>query len=360
MSGLAIDLTVRRGAPGPDSFGLDAAFHAADGISVVCGPSGAGKSSLLLAVVGALPGVRGRITLGETTLLDSERGVDLPVRRRRVGMVFQEAPLFPHLDVLHNVAFGIHGAGPVARSRALLEQVGAADLARRDPGELSGGQVQRVALARALASEPRALLLDEPFSALDPAARVGLGRLLVELQRASGIPFVHVTHDLGEALRLGTRLVLLDAGRVVQTGPPAQVIARPDSVAAARSVGTENMFSGTVLRHLPQRGCTEVEIEGTEIQTVLLDLAPGSRVTLGLRAEDVLLSLRPIKDTSARNVIAGEIQEIHDHGPRVELRVTTPASFRVIVTPAAVAELNLECGTRVHLLIKASAFHSLI
>lgn len=347
--------TPRHGEP----FRLRAAFRAEREITVVCGPSGAGKSSLLLAVLGALPGVRGRICLGRATLLDSERGVDLPLRRRRVGMVLQDAPLFPHLDVLQNVAFGIRGADRPTRARAVLERVGAADLAPRSPQELSGGQTQRVALARAIGSEPAALLLDEPFSALDPSARESLGRLLIDLQAASGIPFVHVTHDLGEALRLGTRLVLLDRGNVAQTGPVAEVLARPVSVMAARAVGTENLLRGSVRRHLPDEGCSEVDVEGTTLQTTLLDLPQGSPVALGLRAEEILVSLNPIHETSARNVVPGIVRELTPRESAVELRVTTPASLRVLVTPVSVRELGLEPGRRVYLLIKASALHRL-
>jgi molybdate transport system ATP-binding protein len=349
----------RRAAGDAPEFRLDAAFEADAGITVVCGASGTGKTSLLLALLGALRPERGRIALAGRALFDAARGTDLPVRSRRVGMVFQDAPLFPHLDVRSNVAFGMTGSGRSRRAEALLEHVGALDLARRRPSELSGGQRQRVALARALAGEPAALLLDEPFSALDAPARESLGRLLVALQGENPIPFVHVTHDLAEALRLGRRLVLLGGGRVVQTGTPAEVIARPASVAAARAVGTENLLSGTVRAHRPDEGCTEVEIEGTTVLTALLDLQPGERVMLGLRAEDLLLSLRPVRETSARNVLAGTLRELRPHGPGVELRVTTPASFRLLVTPASVRELALEPGKEVHLLIKAAAFHVL-
>jgi molybdopterin-binding protein len=274
-------------------------------------------------------------------------------------MVFQDAPLFPHLDVAGNVAFGLHGAGRAGHARSWLERVAAADLATRRVGELSGGQRQRVARARARAAPPAPRLLDEPFSALDAASRTSLGRLLVELQASSGIPFVHVTHDLNEALHLGTRLVLLDAGRVVQSGPPAEVLARPASLAAARAVGTENLLGGTVLTHRDAEGCSEVDLGGTRVVTLKLDLEPGARVTLGLRAEEILLALKPIHQTSARNVIAGTIEQIAAQGAGVELRVTTPAPFRVLVTQASVRELGLGPGTAVWLLIKATAFHRL-
>jgi len=360
VSRFAVNIALDRTIRGETPFRLEASFESARGITVVCGPSGAGKSTLLLSMLGAIRPDRGSVALGDTTLFDSERGIDLPVRARRVGMVFQDAPLFPHLDAVRNVCFGIRGTDRVRRATALLEQVGAADLARRLPGELSGGQRQRVALARALGSEPGGLLLDEPFSALDGAARESLGQLLVELQATTGIPFIHVTHDLGEALRLGNLLVLLDDGSVAQCGPPGDVIARPASVAAARAVGTENLFNGTVLEHRGKEGCTEVDVGGTAVQTGLLDLAPGSSVALGLRAEDILLSLRPIRETSARNVIAGTVQEATPRGSAVEIRVTTPASFRVVVTPVSVRELGLEPGRQVYLLIKAAAIHRLV
>ena len=212
MSVLAVDVRASRVSQAGDPFRLRVAFEGQAGITVVCGSSGAGKSSLLLAILGALRGTTGRITLGDRTLLDSARDRKLPVRERRLGMVFQNAPLFPHLDVLRNVAFGIRGGESLRQARRLLERVGARDLERRRTDELSGGQTQRVALARALGPAPEALLLDEPFSALDVAARHELGQLLIELQVESEIPFVHVTHDPGEALRLGSHLVLLDGG----------------------------------------------------------------------------------------------------------------------------------------------------
>jgi molybdate transport system ATP-binding protein len=360
VSAFAVRVLVERKSDRNEPFRLHAELETADGITVVCGPSGSGKSTLLLSILGAERPREGRIRVAGRTVFDSARDVDLPIRQRHVGMVFQEALLFPHLDALGNVAFALHGSGKNERATEFLDKVGARHLARRSPRDLSGGERQRVALARSLAAEPGALLLDEPFSALDGPAREALGRLLVELQAASGIPFMHVTHDLGEALRIGTHLVLLDAGRVVQTGPPDRVIAQPASIAAARAVGTENLYSGLLLDSFPEAGCSEIDLGGTRVQTASLDLERGTRVTLGVRAEDILLSLEPLELTSARNVLAGTIEELKPHGPSVELRITTPVSFRVIVTPASVRELGLEPGKRVYLLIKAAAFHRLL
>ena len=349
------------GRPGRGgAFELEARFVTPAGITVVCGSSGAGKSTLLSCLLGALRPDRGAIRLGEKILFDGARGIDLPVRERSVGMVFQDAPLFPHLNVRGNVSFGCRRGSGVDSPERFLERVGALGLARRWPSELSGGQRQRVALARALAAEPAAMLLDEPFSALDAEARQSLGSLLVELQAATGIPFIHVTHDLGEAVRMGSHLVLLNEGRIVQTGVPGEVIARPDSVVAARAVGTENLFSGVVRRQLPEEGCTEIEIEGTTVVIALVDSEPGDSVAVGIRAEDILLSLNPIRETSARNVLAGTIERLAPRGAVVEARVDTPAAFRVIITPASVKQLGLREGRPVYLLIKAAAFTGLL
>jgi len=360
MSGFAVDIELDRRSSAGESFRLRAAFECDTGITVVSGPSGAGKSTLLLGVLGALRPRAGRVLVSGDTLFDAASGVDVPVRNRRVGMVFQDAALFPHLDVARNVAFGMPGTRREDRALELLRRVHAEELARRRPAELSGGQRQRVALARALAAAPRALLLDEPFSALDAPSRETLGSLLLQLNAESGIPFLHVTHDLGEALRLGERLVLLDEGRVVQTGRPADVVAGPASLPAARAVGTENLFSANVRSHDPEAGCTEVDLGGTLVQTGLLEMEVGSTVALGLRAEDVLVSLDRLDRTSARNVIAGRIDTLAPRGALVEARVLTPVPFRVLITPASVRGLSLASGKEVYLLIKATAFHKLV
>jgi molybdate transport system ATP-binding protein len=361
--GFDIDVVVERRPHKGGPFRLEASFRTGAGITVVFGPSGAGKSTLLMAVLGAMRPAQGKIIVGGRTLFDSGAATSLEVRRRRVGIVFQDSLLFPHLDVTGNVAFGLLGT-PRKRRRekalSALETVGAHDLAGLMPGELSGGQRQRVALARALAPRPSALLLDEPFSALDAPARKTLGDMLLALQRETGVPFLHVTHDLGEAMRLGTDLVVLEGGRVAQVGPPPRVVAAPASAATAQAMGTENLFSGTVREHFPSRGYSEVDLGGTVVETGLLDVPPGDPVALGLRAEDILLAVEPVRATSARNVLAGTITDLGARGTAIEIHVATPVVFRVLVTSEAVAELGLRPDLGIHLLIKAHAFHRLL
>jgi molybdate transport system ATP-binding protein len=212
------------------------------------GPSGAGKTSILRVLCGLMRPQHGRVEVGGEIWCDTRRGIWLPPQRRHVGMVFQNYALMPHLDALHNVALSLLHLPPAARlqqSRHWLDHVGlsAGQQARR-PAGLSGGQQQRVAVARALAREPRLLLLDEPFSAVDQMSRQGLYRLLADLRRELSIPIVLVTHDLTEARLLADRLVVMDAGEVLQTGSPASIHNAPRNDRVADLVGIHNRFQG--------------------------------------------------------------------------------------------------------------------
>jgi molybdate transport system ATP-binding protein len=360
--GFQIDLTVQRRSEDGAPFRLEAVFDAGPGITVVFGPSGAGKSTLVMTLLGAIRPERGRIVVGGRTLFDSESGIDLDVRRRSVGIVFQDALLFPHMNVKRNVSFGLREETRERRdtlATEALDRVGATNLASRFPTELSVGQRQRVALARALAADPAALLLDEPFSALDAPSRSELGTMLIDLQAQASVPFLHVTHDLGEAYRLGNEMVLVEEGRIIQVGRPEEIISAPASASAARALGTENLFSGVIEKHFADEGHSRVDIGGTTVETGLLDDPPGSKIALGVRAEDILISLETVHGTSARNVLAGRVESVDHHGAAVDIRVLTPAPFRVRVTEVSARELDLTPGRNVHLLIKAHAFHHL-
>jgi molybdate transport system ATP-binding protein len=200
---------------------LDVDLALGDGVNVVMGRSGAGKTTLLAAIAGLLRPVAGHIALDDQVLFDREAGTFMPPHRRRVALVFQSLALFPHLLVWENVAYGLpRGTRASRKERALrwLARTHVAHVAERAPATLSGGEAQRVAMARALASEPRALLLDEPFSAMDAQLRRELGAELKELVAVAGIPAVLVTHDLSDADELGEKLIVLEAGRV---SPPA-------------------------------------------------------------------------------------------------------------------------------------------
>jgi len=221
------------------SLAIRVAFRTADRPLVLVSPNGAGKTSTLMFVAGGLRPTRGRIVLGETALLDLARGADLPAERRAVGFVPQRYALFPHLDVLHNVAYGI--AAPRAerldRARQALADLEAESLAARRTQELSGGEAQRVALARALAARPRALLLDEPLAALDAGLRRDTRRFLAARLRAWSLPTVVVTHDRADAEALEGDVLVLEAGAVVQRGRIEELVAAPRTPFVRQLVG---------------------------------------------------------------------------------------------------------------------------
>ena len=223
-----LSLHLRVESADPSKPRLDASFSLGHGVSVLFGPSGAGKSTCLAAIAGLVRPARGHVRLAGTTLFDSERGIDVPTWQRRVGLVFQSLALFPHLNAASNVAYGLPCSLPErdrnARAREWLARFKVAHVAERRPSTLSGGESQRVALARALASEPRVLLLDEPFSALDVELRGELGAEVTRVTSELSIPALLVTHDREDAGRLGARIVLLRDGRVEAEGKPAEIL----------------------------------------------------------------------------------------------------------------------------------------
>jgi len=212
------------------SFILDLEFSAPDGVTIIFGHSGSGKTTCLRSIAGIVTPDEGRISLDDRLYFDSSSGVNLPVQQRRVGFVFQDYALFPHLTAVQNVAYGIRDdrtAGKKRKreeARALLALLGIEYAAHQYPRELSGGESQRVALARALASEPAIMLLDEPLSAVDVKTRAILLAEIVSTQRRTGIPFIYVTHHSGEAIEVGSHAIVIDRGKVVRQGLPIDVL----------------------------------------------------------------------------------------------------------------------------------------
>ncbi|GAA3939895.1 ABC transporter ATP-binding protein [Actinomadura viridis] len=343
MSGLDARLVVHRG-----SFGLDLELEAGPGeVVALLGPNGAGKSTALRALAGLLPIAGGHIRVDGTEIHP------LPPERRGIGMVFQDYLLFPHLSALENVAFGLRSQGAgrrEARRRAAgwLDRVGLAGYADARPRALSGGQAQRVALARALAVGPRLLLLDEPLSALDAHTRLEIRAAL--RRHLAGFPgaAVLVTHDPLDAMVLADRLVVLEGGRVVQRGAPAEIARRPRTGYVARLVGL-NLYRGhaaggtVTLRDEAYRLDIADHLEGE----VFLAFAP-SAVAL----------YRSKPDGSPRNLWQARVGAVERHGDRVRVRLDgPPLPAAADVTPAAVAELQLTEGDRVWAAVKATETH---
>jgi len=348
---LCLDASVRRG-----DFSLDVRVEVAPGeVLGVLGPNGAGKSTLLRALAGLTPLTKGSIRLGDETLDDAVADTFVPAERRPVGLVFQDYRLFPHLDVRDNVAFAprSQGAGRRAsrdRATTWLERLDLLELAARRPHEISGGQAQRVALARALAAEPRLLLLDEPLSALDARTRLDVRtRLRHHLKDFPG-PVLLVTHDPLEAMVLADRLLVIEDGRVVQQGTPADVARRPATQYVARLVGL-NLYAGTL-----RSGGTTVDLDagGTLAVAAAEGLPPTGRVLVGLRPAAVTIHTAQPEHSSPRNVWVGRIGGLELLADRVRVQVDGTPPALVDVTPAAVAELDLHTGRQVWLSAKAT------
>ena len=346
---------------------LAATFACAPGeMLALVGPSGSGKSTILRTIAGLYRPKKGSVEVDGQAWFDSEAGVWMPAHRRRAGLVFQSYALFPHLTALDNVITALgHLARGARRARAgqLLELVHLAGLEGRRPAELSGGQQQRVAVARALGREPKALLLDEPFSAVDKATRQKLYRELAAMRQRLSMPVVLVTHDLDEALMLADRLSLLHHGRTLQDGPPLQVIQRPATVEAARLVGQRNLFDGTVLEHQAPPGFTLLRWYGRVLEAECNPVYPaGASVSWMIPSSHLVLHRRDRPSRGEHeNPVPGIITECLALGETtscalaVDGRAELSLAFSV---PSHVAARNrLAVGERATVSLLASGIH---
>ncbi|MBK8598591.1 MAG: ABC transporter ATP-binding protein [Holophagales bacterium] len=348
---------VRRFRGGP-AIHADLVLPGGDGpVTVLFGPSGSGKTTVLRSLAGLDRPDDGTIVRGDETWLDTARGVFVPARRRRIGFLFQDYALFPHLSAHENVAFGLRGIpaaerdGRAAGTIALLKLEG---LGTRRPAELSGGQKQRVALARAIAPSPRLLLLDEPLSALDGPTREELRGELRALLLRLGVPAVVVTHDRIEALALGDRMAVMVDGRIRQHGRVADVFERPADREVARCVGVDTVLAGRVVG--TGDGLVTVEAHGLRLAAV--DRGLGGDVWALLRAEDVVLERGGDARSSARNHLSGRVTAVTPEGPLVRVAFACgSARLSALVTRASRTDLALEEGVEVVAVVKAPSVH---
>ena len=357
-NGLIVQLNKRYSNGGRD-FTLDLAFTLAPGITIVFGPSGAGKTTLLDCVAGLTAPDAGKITVGDRILFDHANGTDLPVQARRVGYVFQDLALFPHLPIRQNIEYGLHGGERVQKTNSILESFRISHLAERRPKDISGGERQRVALARALVTDPCVLLLDEPLAALDAATKSKIIEDLRAWNSARDIPILFFTHNREEVFALGERVLVLDSGRLIADGTPHGVMAAPKRESLAQLIGFENIFHASVVAAHEERGTMTCLIDNStvELETPLMRAEIGSAVLVGIRAGDILLATVQPTGLSARNIVAGCVRSLEQRDVMVVALVDCGVEMEVHLTLAARDSLQLQPGCNVWLIVKTHSCH---
>jgi molybdate transport system ATP-binding protein len=343
-------------------FTLDARLTGPDsGITALFGRSGAGKTTIINALAGLLKPDRGRIVVGGETLFDSERRIDLPPERRRLGYVFQEGRLFPHYSVRGNLLYGAKQQAQGPSFDSVVDLLGIKDLLARRPTDLSGGEKQRVAIGRALLASPQLLLMDEPLASLDAARKAEILPFIERLRDELKLPIFYVSHEVEEIVRLADLLVILEGGRVAAAGPVEELTSRVDlwHLTGRHEAGS---VVRTVLRgHDTTFGLSELAFPGGRLRVERLALPLGTPVRIRIRARDVVLATEKPSHLSIRNAFAGTVTEIAPaRGPLIDLKLdigsaTEPVPLWARITHRACQELQLAPGKPIFALVKTVA-----
>ena len=351
---MSLSVQIRHAFPG---FSLDVAFDAPQGLTVLFGRSGAGKTTVVNAVAGLFRPEQGRILLDGRVLTDSAAGIMLPPHKRRVGYVFQDARLFPHLTVQQNLLYGQRFAPTGGAGLAdVVGLLGIAPLLARRPGTLSGGEKQRVAIGRALLSNPRILLMDEPLAALDEARKAEILPYVERLRDNAGVPILYISHAMAEVARLATTLVVLDGGRVLRAGAAADLLADAELAPALGLSEAGAILQATVIAQEAD-GLTRLETAGGQLWLSRVAAEPGRRLGIRIMAQDVMLSRTRPEGLSALNILSGTVSGLYrtdESGVLVQIAV---GSERLLarVTARSAAALSLAAGATVFAVLKTVA-----
>jgi len=342
-------------------FQLNVTFTADPGVTILIGRSGAGKTTLLRSIAGLCNPEKGRILSGKRVLFDSEKKIAIEPAKRRIGFVFQDLALFPHLSVQENVSYGLRKLNPQERDRkvgTILESFQIANLRRRLPREISGGEQQRVALARSLVTEPSILLLDEPLSSLDQHTKAEIIDDLHNWNATCRIPMLYVTHNHEEVFALGERAILLEQGRIAAEGAPMEVVATSSRHSIAQIAGFENLFDAVITGVRESHGTMICRLAGSsiDIQIPLTRLNETSPHHLGIRADEILLATHPPAILNRYNLIHGMVKQINHSGQRAELRIDAGLEFRVSLNEGLTNSM-LRRGDDVWMVIRPQACH---
>ncbi len=343
------------------SFALDVKFRSQGRLTALFGRSGAGKSTLVNIIAGLVRPERGRIAVDGQPLFDSDARIDLAPHRRRVGYVFQEGRLFPHLSVRHNLLYG-HWFAPRRERRipfdAVVDLLGIGHLLARRPNLLSGGEKQRVAIGRALLASPRVLLLDEPLAALDAARKEEILPYIERLRDELAIPMVYVSHAMAEVTRLADTLVVMSDGCVQAAGPVAEVLGRVDLFPLTGRYEAGALIEARVAAHDDSFGLTTLATSAGTLRVQRVVAEVGTVLRVRVRARDVMIALAPPAGISALNVLPARVVEIgREPGPVADLRLASGSDTIVArVTRYSIDALRLAPGREVFAIVKSVAF----
>lgn len=360
-----IEVSFRKALPaqagGPPALTLDIAF-AADprGITALFGRSGSGKTSILKVIAGVFRPDTGRVAVGDRVFFDHDAGIDMRIEDRRLGYVFQEARLFPHLTVRGNLMYGAARARGERRVGldAAVDLLGIGPLLTRRPHHLSGGERQRVAIGRALLAEPDLLLMDEPLSSLDPPRKAELLPYIESLRDDLGLPILYVSHQINEIVRLADHLVLVDDGRVIRSGPLVEVASTLEMAPLAGRLDAGAVIEARVLSHDDALSLSTLAFTGGRLTVPQREAEPGTRVRVRVRSRDVAIALSEPADISISNRLPGTIRSIDRcEGPYVDVAIDVGGALvRALITCESAQRLRLEPGQQVWALIKSVAF----
>jgi molybdate transport system ATP-binding protein len=347
------------------SFSMHCSFDTGSEFAVLFGCSGSGKTTALRCIAGLENPDAGTIRINDKLYFDSKKKVNLPPQKRKLGYMFQENALFPHMNVRQNVEFGLKGLSSTDKVNRVDEMLGLAGIEELEfayPDELSGGQKQKVALARALAPNPEVLLLDEPFSSLDTIVRLRLRKELRAVQKSLGIPVIFITHDPVEAFTMADRMVVFDNGKVQQLGSPEDVFYHPKTRYVAELVGFSNLFDDAVVeRHGQRDECTFLWSLGTEITAPYIRRVAGDKVSWGIRPENIELvdneNAHSIRKEDRKNLLNGVIRNVVNKGTSrimfLKLK-ESEATLNVEVTNHIFDSLKIDTGDECMVRIRTS------
>lgn len=349
-----INISVTKRFP---AFELSTAFSTGTGVTALFGRSGCGKTTLVNLIAGLERPDAGSIEINGETFFNSERGINLPPEKRRLGYVFQEARLFPHMSVVRNLKYGMRRSGDSRhRLYQVVEMLDIGHLLDRRPGHLSGGEKQRVAIGRALLADPRILLMDEPLASLDNARKADILPFIERLRDEMDIPIIYVSHAMPEVMRLADTVVLMDHGRSIAIGSVEELTSRLDLQPLTGRYEAGAVISAEIQDHELDSGLTRLGFAGGSLLVPQLEGEPGDMLKIRIRARDVILSRDRPAEISTLNILEGVVREIGENdGPHVEVLLDVGAPVWARITRLSQNRLNVRPGERFHVLIKSVA-----